>query len=120
MELQEHVIGSESSTLQILNWETVCRLLGVESRAIESVKRDHPHNNVQAFQVSLRVWHKGSTGVPVTWEKLLEAVEGAGERQLAAEMKRKLALNAPKGKASTRMWSTRECSSLVCASQVNI
>ena len=89
-EILEYIVSSGKGTLRIVNWEAVCRLLGVESKDIESAKRDRPNNSKEAFQFSLRVWHKGSTGVPVTWEKLLEAVEGAGESKLAAEVKRKL------------------------------
>ena len=95
MELQEHIIGSK--TLRILQWETVCRLLGVESKEIESVKRDHPNDNVGAFRECLLIWHKRSSGV--TWERLLEAVEKAGERELVSEVKRKLGgAYMPKGK----------------------
>ena len=91
MELQEHIIGSK--TLRILQWETVCRLLGVESKEIESVKRDHPNDNVGAFRECLLIWHKRSSGV--TWERLLEAVEKAGEKNLVDILKRDILLNVP-------------------------
>ena len=90
MELQEHIIGSK--TLRILQWETVCRLLGVKSKEIESVKRDHPNDNVGAFRECLLTW---STGV--TWGRLFEAVEAAGEKDLVATVKRDVLLNVPEG-----------------------
>ena len=96
MELQEHIIGSK--TLRILQWETVCRLLGVESKEIESAKRDHPNDNVGAFRKCLHIWHKRSSGV--TWERLFEAVEKAGEKDLVATVKRDILLNVPEGTSS--------------------
>ena len=93
MELQEHIIGSK--TLRILQWETVCRLLGVESKEIESVKRDHPNDNVGAFHECLLIWHKRSSGV--TWGRLFEAVEAAGEKDLVTTVKRDVLLNVPEG-----------------------
>ena len=106
MELQEHIVGSKM--LRILQWETVCRLLGVESKEIESVKRDHPNDNVGAFRECLFIWHMRSSGV--TWERLLEAVEKTGEKDLVSEVKRKLGgAYMPEGKNEHRLYWIFAC-----------
>ena len=57
---------------------------------MQSFSYNNPNKVTEAFFDSLVFWRNGNTDEPITWERLLGALEEAEERQLAKDLKSKL------------------------------
>lgn len=69
------------------SWENIGIMLDIEEGQLRKIKADNRHSD-HCLREMLRIWFKNPTSPP-TWSALIAAIENAGEKKLAKELKEK-------------------------------
>ena len=77
-ELRKYVVEKALS-----KWQEVCTYLDITHEQVKAADTNNPRNVQQAFFESLMHWHSGSTGKPVNWKSILEALNDSKLTEVA-------------------------------------
>ena len=74
----------------LFKWKEVCTHLGITYAQVKAADVNNPGNVQEAFFESLMHWHCGSTGKPVNWKSVLEALNDSELTEVAKDIQTEL------------------------------
>lgn len=89
------VMGGGDKQLRIIQqvgvgWKKLASILLFDHNVLEAIEKDTHYRNEEACQETFRRWLNGEACQPVTWGRLVQALEDAQRRTLANEVRKRL------------------------------